>query len=130
MKWVEVYNLLWNSKGLAHYTVETCVFSYYLWWKRHALTWIVPKTTRETLKLFAYCNGTAKNLECKICYLSFRNSPPEVILWKGVLKIYIKYTAERPWRSAILMKKQKKYCQFAYANNYVYPFFHISARQV
>ena len=27
-------------------------------------------------------------------------------------------------------KKAKKYCQFAYANNYVYPFFHISARQV
>ena len=43
------------------------------------------------------------------CILQFereivRNSRPEVVLWKGVLKICIKFTGEHPWRSAISVK--------------------------
>ena len=35
-----------------------------------------------------------------------RSSPPEVFLWKGVLKIYIKFTGEHPRQSAISITLQ------------------------
>ena len=35
---------------------------------------------------------------------SYRSSPPEVFLRKGVLKIYSKFTGEHPYRSVISIK--------------------------
>ena len=41
--------------------------------------------------------------------IKFRSSRPEVFLRKGVLKIYSKFTGERPCRSAVSTKLQQLY---------------------
>ena len=45
--------------------------------------------------------------------LSPRSSRPEVFLGKGVLKIYIKFTGEHSWRSAISVKLLCKFIEIA-----------------
>ena len=46
-----------------------------------------------------------------ILLVSFRSSPPEVILVKGVLKICSKLTGEHPYRSAISIKLQSNFIE-------------------
>ena len=41
--------------------------------------------------------------------MKIRNSPPEVLLEKGVVKICSKFSGEQPCRSAILIKLQSKF---------------------
>ena len=43
----------------------------------------------------------------------FRSSPAEVFLRKGVLKIYSKFTGERPCRSATSIKLQSNFIEVA-----------------
>ena len=59
-----------------------CVFTTHILWRERA----------KTIKI--------------VTATPFRSSHPEVLFWKGVLQICIKFTWEHPWRSVISIKLQ------------------------
>ena len=80
-----------------------------MWWSNF------QPGTRSAFGTFLYINTLWLQRHCLGCItlmLSFRSSPPELFLGRGVLKICRKFTGEHLYRSAISIKLLWNFCYF------------------